>query len=173
LTLTLRNLFARIICFAELTSNYHTGNQFSAIFIQVKNLSSSPSDAEVAILTNELKKFAIEALQGSSGGGSSGASSVPFATMVMLVGSGEKDEEELVRSSSKRWSVHSDDEGNIHVVLRGLTPCQRFISKELQKCLRSCDWSMTSEVQDHFKYQVGLTEEDASLAAAGMKSTCF
>ena len=134
----------------------------------------------MAILTNELKKFAKEALQGgnsgasvSSGGGSSGASSVPFATMVMLVGSGEKDEEELVRRSSKRWSVHSDDEGNIHVVLRGLTPCQRFISKELQKCLRSCDWSMTSEVQDHFKYQVGLTEEDASLAAAGMKSTCF
>ena len=163
-----------------MTSNYPTGNQFSAIFIQVKNLSSSPSDAEVAILTNELKKFAKEALQrGNSGasvssrGGSSGASSVPFATMVMLVGSGEKDEEELVRSSSKRWSVHSDDEGNIHVVLRGLTPCQRFISKELQKCLRSCDWNTTSEVQDHFKYQVGLTEEDASLAAAGMQSTCF
>ena len=164
---------------------YHTGNQFSAIFIQVKKLSSSLSDGKVEILTADLKKFAKKALQGGSSGDSdsdgndrdsssgSGASCVPFVTMVMLVGSGEKDEEELVGRSIKRWSVHSDDEGNVHVVLRGLTPCQRFISKELQKCLRSCYWNMTSEVYDHFKDQVGLTEEDAILAATGMKSTCF
>jgi hypothetical protein len=132
------------------------------------------------MLTNELKVFAKEALQSgnggasvSSGGGSSDASSVPFATMVMLVGSGEKDEEELVGRSIKRWSVHSDDEGNVHVVLRGLTPCQRFISKELQKCLRSYYWNMVVEVQVLFETQVELPKEYAILAAAGMKSTCF
>ena len=162
---------------------YHIGNQFSAIFIQVKNLSSSLSDGKVEILTADLKKFAEKALQGGSSGDSdsggngsdsgSGASCcVPFVTMVMLVGSGEKDEEELV-GSSKRWSVHSDDEGNVHVVLRGLTPCERFIPKELQKCLRSYYWNMVVEVQNHFETQVELPKEYAILAAAGMKSTCF
>ena len=95
---------------------YHTGHQFSAIFIQVKNLSSSSSDA-VAMLTNELKIFATEVLQGGSGssGDSDSDSGVPLVTMVLLVGSGEKDEEELHGAYTA---------SNIHVVLRGLTPCQ-------------------------------------------------
>ena len=138
-----------------------TGNQFSAIFIQVKNLSSSPSDADVEGLTAALKLFAAGA----------GLRGIPFVTMVMLVGPGEK--EDSGRRNKKNWSVDSDHNGSIHVVLRGLTPCNRFIPPAVQRTLHSCCWNISEEVRHHFESEVNLTEENAILAAEGMKSSCF
>ena len=140
-----------------------TGNQFSAIFIQVKTLCSSPSDADVDGLAAALKSLAA--------GAGAGLKGIPFVTMVMLVGPGEK--EDPGKRNKKSWSVDSDNNGSIHVVLRGLTPCNRFIPPAVQRTLHSCCWNISEEVRHHFESEVNLTEENAILAAEGMKSTCF
>ena len=113
------------------------------------------------ILTHALDKYAVRAL------GSKSADCVPFVTMVMLVGSGEDN-----TASTKRWSMVSDDRGNVHVVLRGLAACENFIATEAQSCLRSC-YLLAAEVQDHYRNEVGLPEEDVTIAANGMRTTLW
>ena len=112
------------------------------------------------LLTIELNKYAVQVLGSSS--------VVPFVTMVMLVGSGEDK-----TAPEQAWSMEADDAGNINVVLRGLAPCEKFVSATVQRRLRSCYWDLAAEVQNHFINEVGLAEENAILAAEGMKSTHF
>ena len=116
-------------------------------------------------LTAALKLFAVGA----------GLGGLPVGTMVMLVGPGEKEKGDPGRRNKKNWSVGSnpDRNGSIHVVLRGLTPSNRFIPSTVQRTLHSCCWNISEEVRHHFESEVNLTEENAILAAEGMKSTCF
>eukprot|EP01036_Dinobryon_divergens_P035085 gene35085-45414_t len=127
-----------------------SGDQFSAIFIRVNYPSSATTDSEVELLTTDLNRYAIEVL---------GSDRVPYVTMVMLAGSGENK-----TAPDKSWSMVSDSAGNVHIVLRGLASCEKLISTELQIRLRnSCYWDYEVEELDHYKNEVGLSEEDANL----------
>ena len=100
-------------------------NQFSAIFIQVKNLSSSPSDADVEGLTAALKLFLVW------------EASLSARWWCLSVPARKKIRAE---AQKKNWSVGSDDMLTVAFTLFWavyLAPCSRFIPPAVQRILRS------------------------------------
>ena len=134
---------------------YTEANEFSAIFIQVKHYATKVSATDVEILTDKLIKYGNAVL----------GKETPFVTMVMLLGPGE------IRDQTAM--VHLDG-ACVHMVVRGLSPCSKFLSEAVQGSLNQCFASWAGQpLMNSFMTEYGFLEEDAKFATQGMDNADF
>ena len=82
--------------------------------------------------------------------------------MVMLLGAGEKNP-----GANESCTVHMQG-GCVHMVVRGLSACQKFLSESVQNDLNQCSKSWIDEEVDIFVNEYGFSNSDALFAAEGM-----